>query len=84
MTVPAVYGTWVFWSDFGNTYQALSVVICLVLLAQLGLTVSIGVRPAPDVPWLRLGLIALAFLFACGVAGVHEGLRPRKWCTTCP
>lgn len=35
MVVPAVYGTWVFWFDFGNTYRSLSVVICLTLLAQL-------------------------------------------------
>ncbi|MFY1583552.1 hypothetical protein ACN267_03505 [Micromonospora sp. WMMD734] len=72
MTVPAVYGTWVFWSEFGSTYRALSVVICLVLLVQLGLAVSIGVRPAPDVRWLRIGMIALAFLLACGVAAVRR------------
>ncbi|MFY1681719.1 hypothetical protein ACN265_09350 [Micromonospora sp. WMMD730] len=74
MTVPAVYGTWVFWSDFGNMYRALSVVICLVLLGQLGLAVSIGVRPTRHVPWFRIGLMAAAFLMACGVAAVRRSV----------
>lgn len=50
MVVPGVYGTWLFWSQFGTMYQTLSVVVCLALLAQLGLAVSIGVRPTRDVP----------------------------------
>ncbi|GAB4102941.1 hypothetical protein AB0C50_10025 [Micromonospora taraxaci] len=70
--VPTIYGTWVFWSEFGNTYRSLSIVICLALLAQLALAVSIGVRPSRDVPWLRIGLIAVAFLAACGVAAVRR------------
>ncbi|MEU7952550.1 hypothetical protein AB0B62_15410 [Micromonospora chalcea] len=43
----------------------------MLLLAQLGLTASIGVRPARDVPWLRIALIVLAFVLACGVAAVR-------------
>ncbi|MFI7432505.1 hypothetical protein [Micromonospora haikouensis] len=74
MVVPAAYGTWAFWSDFGNTYRALSVVICLALLAQLALAVSIGVRPTRDVPWLRIGLTAVAFLLACGVAAARRSV----------
>ncbi|MGW0239869.1 hypothetical protein [Micromonospora chalcea] len=74
MAVPAVYGTWIFWADFGNTYRSLSVVICLALLAQLGLAVSIGVRPTRDVPWLRIGLVAVSFLVACGLAAVRRSV----------
>ncbi|MFI2385808.1 hypothetical protein ACH49A_26525 [Micromonospora sediminicola] len=74
MVVPAIAGTWVFWSEFGNPHRALSVVICALLLAQLGLAASIGVRPTRDVPWLRIGLIALAFVLACGVAAVRRSL----------
>ncbi|PMR62117.1 hypothetical protein C1A38_05080 [Verrucosispora sp. ts21] len=74
MVVPAVGGTWVFWSEFGTTYRALSVVICLALLAQLALAVSIGVRPTRDVPWLRIGLMAVTFLVACGVAAVRRSV----------
>ncbi|MEV4665669.1 hypothetical protein AB0J85_27440 [Micromonospora echinofusca] len=74
MVVPAVYGTWMFWSDFGNTYRLLSVIICLALLAQLALAVSIGVRPTHDLPWLRIGLIAVTFLVACGVAAVRRSV----------
>ncbi|MGW3788387.1 hypothetical protein ACWD5Z_27660 [Micromonospora chokoriensis] len=72
--VPTIYGTWVFWSEFGSTYRSLSIVICLALLAQLALAVSIGVRPSRDVPWLRIGLIAVAFLVACGVAAVRRSV----------
>ena len=71
MVVPAIAGTWVFWFEFGSTYRALSVA-ALLLLAQLGLVASIGVRPARDVPWLRIALIALAFVLACGVAAVRR------------
>ncbi|SDZ46229.1 hypothetical protein SAMN05444365_11919 [Micromonospora pattaloongensis] len=74
MAVPATYGTWVFWSDFGNTYRLLSLVICLALVAQLALAVSIGVRPTRDVPWARIGLMAVAFLVACGVAAVRRSV----------
>jgi hypothetical protein len=63
-----------FWSEFGNTYRSLSVVICLALLAQLALAVSIGVRPTWDVPWLRIGLMVVTFLVACGVAAVRRSL----------
>ncbi|MGC5032811.1 hypothetical protein [Micromonospora sp. DT229] len=73
MIVPAVGGTWVFWSEFGTTYRALSVVICLVLLAQLGLAVSV-IRPTGDVPWLRIGLMVVTFLVACGVAAVRRSV----------
>ncbi|WP_406084870.1 hypothetical protein OHA01_11505 [Micromonospora zamorensis] len=72
--VPTIYATWVLWSDFGNTYRSLSVVICLALLAQLTLAVSIGLRPSRDVPWLRIGLIAVMFLVACGVAAVRRSV----------
>jgi hypothetical protein len=74
MAVPAIYGTWVFWSDFGNTYRSLSILICLALLAQLALAVSIGVRPTREVPWLRIGLVALTFMVACGVAAVRRSV----------
>ncbi|WP_346535564.1 hypothetical protein [Micromonospora sp. DPT] len=74
MVVPAVFGTWTFWSEFGNTYRALSVVICLALLAQLALAVSVGVRPARDVPWLRIGLMGITFLVACGLAAVRRSV----------
>ncbi|MEU8185411.1 hypothetical protein AB0B85_27975 [Micromonospora sp. NPDC049044] len=69
---PTLYGTYVFWPEFGNAYRSLSVVICLVLLAQLALAVSIGVRPSRDVPWMRIGLIAVMFLAACGLAAVRR------------
>lgn len=57
-----------------ETYRALSVAVCVLLLAQWGLAASIGVRPARDVPWLRIAMIALAFVLACGVAAVRGSL----------
>ncbi|MBF5032983.1 hypothetical protein IRY44_24820 [Micromonospora sp. ANENR4] len=74
MVVPAIAGTWVLWFEFGNTYRALSVAVCVLLLAQLGLAASIGVRPGTGVPWLRIAMIALAFMLACGVAAVRRSL----------
>ncbi|MFI8802827.1 hypothetical protein [Micromonospora chalcea] len=74
MVVPAIAGTWVFWFEFGNTSRALSIAVCVLLLAQLGLAASIGVRPTRDVPWLRIAMIALAFVLACGVAAVRRSL----------
>ncbi|MEU7994732.1 hypothetical protein AB0B83_05265 [Micromonospora sp. NPDC049060] len=68
MVVPAVFGTVAWWSMEGTGYRVLSVVICLVLAAQLVLAVSIGVRPSRDVPWSRVGLIILGMLLACGLA----------------
>ncbi len=50
--------------------SALSVAVCVLLLAQLGLAASIGVRPVRDVPWLRIA----TFVLACGVAAVRRSL----------
>jgi hypothetical protein len=68
LLVPALFGTWAWWSDYGVAYRALSVVICLVTTAAVGVSVSVGVKPTRDVPWLRIGLVALAILLTCGLA----------------
>ncbi|RAO47805.1 hypothetical protein GAR06_01800 [Micromonospora saelicesensis] len=74
MAVPAVFGTVTWWSFYGDGYRVLSVVICLVLTAQLAVAVSIGVRPSRDVPWTRVGLVILGMLFACGLARIRHEL----------
>ncbi|WFE53618.1 hypothetical protein [Micromonospora sp. WMMD1155] len=71
MVVPAVFGTVTWWSFFGVGYRVLSVVICLILTAQLAVAVSIGVRPSRDVPWTRVGLVILGMLVACGLARIR-------------
>ncbi|MEH0972806.1 hypothetical protein V6U77_16940 [Micromonospora sp. CPCC 205546] len=74
MVVPAVFGTIAWWSLEGTGYRVLSVVICLVLTAQLVLAVSIGVRPRSDVLWIRVGLVILGMLLACGLARLRSEL----------
>ncbi|MCZ7437727.1 hypothetical protein O7598_15070 [Micromonospora sp. WMMC241] len=68
MLVPALFGTVMWWSEFGLAYRLLSIAICLVVVVQLGIAVSIGARPARDVPWLRVGLVLAAILASCGLA----------------
>ncbi|MEW2384334.1 hypothetical protein AB0873_19895 [Micromonospora sp. NPDC047707] len=68
LAIPAVYGTVAWWSLQGTGFRVLSVIICLVLAAQLGVAFSIGVRPGKDVPWIRVGLVILGILLTCGLA----------------
>ncbi|MFG1674631.1 hypothetical protein [Micromonospora sp. NPDC049282] len=74
MLVPALFGTVMWWPEFGTAYRLLSVAICLVIAAQLGIAVSIGVRPARDVPWLRIGLVLAAILVSCGLAALRRSV----------
>ena len=74
MLAPALFGAWAWWSEFGAAYRVLSVVICLVIVVQLGVAVSIGVRPTRDVPWLRIGLVAGAILLSCGLAVLRDSV----------
>ncbi|WP_406070340.1 hypothetical protein [Micromonospora sp. NBC_01638] len=74
MAVPAVFGTVTWWSFYGVGYRVLSVVICLILTAQLAVAVSIGVRPSNDVPWMRVGLVILGILLTCGLARIRHEL----------
>lgn len=74
IVVPVIVSIWVFWLELGNTYRALSVAVCVLLLAQVGLAASIDVRPTRDVPRLRIGLLALAFVLACRVAADRRSL----------
>lgn len=74
MLVPALIGTFMWWSEFGVTYRVLSISICLVVVAQLAVAVSIGVGSTEGVPWWRIGLVGLAILVSCGLAALREAL----------
>lgn len=63
-----MYGTVTWWSEYGIAYRVLSVIICLVVMAQLGVAVSIVVRPARGVPWVKVGLVGVGVLVTCGLA----------------
>jgi len=67
MLIPAVLGTWAWWSENSPTYRALSVVICLVTAATVATSMSVGIKPARNVPWLRIGLVGLGVLATCGL-----------------
>ncbi|MEV4629342.1 hypothetical protein AB0J90_24080 [Micromonospora sp. NPDC049523] len=75
LVAPALFGTWAWWSDHGVAFRALSIVICLVVIVNVGVAISIGVRPARDVPWLRIGLVALGILLTCGLAVLRREVQ---------
>ncbi|SDY93730.1 hypothetical protein SAMN05444365_104224 [Micromonospora pattaloongensis] len=64
----ALIGLVAWWdlSDVGE--RALSTAISLVLATSLAVSVSIGVRRTEDVPWLRIGAVAVGFLISCGLS----------------
>ncbi|MET8364128.1 hypothetical protein ABZU53_11220 [Micromonospora sp. NPDC005194] len=68
LLVPSVFGALAWWSENGFAYQVLTIVICLVVTACVALSLSIGIKPARDIPWLRIGLVALGILATCGLA----------------
>jgi hypothetical protein len=72
LVAPALFGTWTWWSDYGVAFRVLSIIICLVAIATVSVAVSIGVKPTRDVPWLRIGLVALGILLTCGLALLRE------------
>ncbi|MEU8374732.1 hypothetical protein AB0C22_16630 [Micromonospora sp. NPDC048894] len=74
MFVPAVFGTWAWWSENGTAYRVLSVFICLVVAGCVGVSLSVGIKRAEDVPWLRIGLVALGVLVTCGLAVVRDSV----------
>lgn len=57
-----------------STCRRLAFVICLVLVAQLAVAISIGVRPSRDVPRTRIGLVIVGILLACGLARIRYEL----------
>ncbi|MEU3454064.1 hypothetical protein ABZ671_10720 [Micromonospora sp. NPDC006766] len=70
--IAAVFGTWAWWSFNGPIYRALSVIICLVAAATFAAALSVGIKPARDVPWLRIGLVGLGILTNFGLAALQD------------
>jgi hypothetical protein len=68
LLVPAVFGAWAWWSENGPVYRAMTIAICLFTAACVAISVSIGIKPTRDVPWLRIGLVATGILATCGLA----------------
>ncbi|MFD6712346.1 hypothetical protein AMK25_22385 [Micromonospora sp. TSRI0369] len=74
MFVPAVFGTWAWWSENGTAYRVLSIIICLVVAGCVGVSLSVGIKRTEDVPWLRIGLVALGVLTVCGLAALRDSV----------
>jgi hypothetical protein len=74
LLVPAVFGAWAWWSENGAAYRAVTVLICLVVAGCVGLSLSIGIKPTRDVPWLRIGLVVVGILATCGLAVVRDSV----------
>jgi len=62
------------WPEASWGYRTMIVATSLSLSWSLVVSVSIGMRPTRDVPWLRIGLVLLGFLLAYGVAALHRSL----------
>jgi len=66
-------GSWVYWDQDSNGRRALTVFLAVMFALCVGISVSIGVdRRIRDVPWLRIGAVALLILLACGVSWVRD------------
>ncbi|GIJ34994.1 hypothetical protein [Micromonospora sediminimaris] len=72
--VPAVFGAWAWWSENSATYRTITAFICLVLAGCVGISLSIGIKKTEDVPWLRIGLVAVGILATCGLAVVRRSV----------
>ncbi|MEU8185518.1 hypothetical protein AB0B86_32625 [Micromonospora sp. NPDC049047] len=73
--VPAVFGAWAWWSENGTAYRVVTVLICLVVASCVGVSLSIGLKRTEDVPWLRIGLVALGVLATCGLAVARDSVQ---------
>ncbi|MGX6606227.1 hypothetical protein ACWKSP_29500 [Micromonosporaceae bacterium Da 78-11] len=68
-------GARAFWSVDSSAENALTAFLILMFAMMVGMAVSIGFdRNIQDMPWLRLGTIALFFVLASGVALVRRSL----------
>lgn len=70
----ALFGTFAWWPEESWGYRIMALVTSLFLAGSLVVSVSIGVKPTRDVPWLRIGLVALGFVLACGGAALRNSL----------
>lgn len=68
MLVPAVFGAWAWWSEFGVAYRVMTILICVVVAGCVALSLSIGIKQTREVPWLRIGLVVAGILATCGLA----------------
>lgn len=69
--IPAVFGAWAWWSEFGTAYRTITVLICLMLATCVGASLSIGIKKREGVPWIHIGVVALGILAACGLTAVR-------------
>ncbi|GAB1692735.1 hypothetical protein [Krasilnikovia sp. M28-CT-15] len=68
-------GAWAYWDKDSIPARALTIFLAGMFAACLGISISIGVdRKIQDIPWLRIGTIALFVALACGVSWVRDGL----------
>ena len=67
----ALLGTINLWYIESPAERTLRVAMCLVTTATVVVAVTIGVRPAEDVPWLRIALVFVGIGLACAITAVH-------------
>jgi uncharacterized membrane protein len=66
---------WFNWSSWSLAERLITVCMIVIFALTFGTSVSIGVdRRIDDVPWLRMGVIALYLALGCGVTLVRRNL----------
>lgn len=70
-----VLGAVAFWRSTDPLGQVLTILICLAFAVAVGSSVSIIVDyRVRDVPWGRIGILALAMLAGCGLALLRRAI----------
>ncbi|MEO3748962.1 hypothetical protein [Plantactinospora sp. B5E13] len=60
-----------FWHLESLAGRVLRIAMLLVATATLAVAVSVGVRPASDVPWPRIGVVVAGLGLTCGLSAIH-------------
>lgn len=68
-----VLGAWAYWDQDNTAQHLLTVFLGVMFAVCVGISISIGVdRKIEDVPWLRIGTVALFIALACSVSWVRD------------
>jgi hypothetical protein len=68
-------GAWAFWSQWSGAERAITVFLGIMFAMCVGISVSIGAdRKIQDIPWMRMGTVALFIALGCGVTLARRNL----------
>jgi lipoprotein signal peptidase len=68
-------GAWLYWSVDDNVERFITVFLALMFTLNAGMSVSIGTgRNVESIPWLRIAIIIVFFVLACGVTIARDNV----------